>query len=45
MKHWHAFLREAVNVTSMEVFKARLHGALGDLIELKVSQLITGSLD
>jgi len=31
MRHWHRLPREAVDVPSLEVFKARLDGALGYL--------------
>ncbi|KFU86978.1 hypothetical protein M959_12395, partial [Chaetura pelagica] len=29
VRHWHRLLREAVDVPSLEVFKAMLDGALG----------------
>jgi len=32
VKHWHRLPREAVAATSLEVFKARLDGALSNLI-------------
>jgi len=32
VKHWHRLPREAVAAPSLEVFKARLDGALGNLI-------------
>ena len=32
LKHWHMLPREVVNAPSLEVFKARLDGALGSLI-------------
>ncbi|KFQ38666.1 hypothetical protein N332_09338, partial [Mesitornis unicolor] len=31
VRHWHRFPREAVDAPSLEVFKARLEGALGNL--------------
>ena len=31
VKHWHRLLREVVDAPSLEVFKARLDGALGNL--------------
>jgi len=31
-KRWNRFPREAVDVPSLEVFKARLDGALGNLV-------------
>ncbi|KFQ32804.1 hypothetical protein N332_04132, partial [Mesitornis unicolor] len=30
--HWHRLPREAVDTPSLEVFKARLDGALGSLV-------------
>ena len=32
LRHWHRLPREAVDAPSLEVFKARLDGALGNLI-------------
>ncbi|KFR13637.1 hypothetical protein N306_06342, partial [Opisthocomus hoazin] len=32
VKHWNRLPREAVDVPSLEVFKARLHGALSNLV-------------
>ena len=32
VRHWHRLPREAVDAPSLEVFKARLDGALGNLI-------------
>jgi len=32
VRHWHRLPREVVDVVSLKVFKARLHGALGSLI-------------
>ncbi|KFQ33527.1 hypothetical protein N332_13493, partial [Mesitornis unicolor] len=32
VRHWHRLPREVVDGPSMEVFKARLDGALGNLI-------------
>ena len=31
-RHWHWLPREAVGAPSLEVFKARLDGALGNLV-------------
>ena len=31
VRHWHRLPREVVNATSLEVFMARLDGALGSL--------------
>jgi len=41
-KHWHRSPREVADVPSLETFKARLDGALRNLILLKVSLLIAG---
>ncbi|KFO75104.1 hypothetical protein N303_07602, partial [Cuculus canorus] len=32
VRHWHRLPREAVDTPSLEVFKARLDGALGSLV-------------
>ncbi|KFO69771.1 hypothetical protein N303_11476, partial [Cuculus canorus] len=32
VRHWHRLPREVVDAPSLEVFKARLDGALGSLI-------------
>ncbi|KFO72745.1 hypothetical protein N303_04503, partial [Cuculus canorus] len=32
VRHWHRLPREAVDALSLEMFKARLDGALGSLI-------------
>ena len=32
VRHWNRLPREAVNAPSLEVFKARLDGALGSLV-------------
>ncbi|KFO78597.1 hypothetical protein N303_07713, partial [Cuculus canorus] len=32
VRHWHRLSREAVAAPSLEVFKARLDGALGSLV-------------
>jgi len=32
VKHWHRLPRKAVDVPSLEVFKARLDGALSNLV-------------
>ena len=44
MGHWHRLLSEAVDVPSLEVFKARLGGALGNLIWGQVSLPMEGGL-
>ena len=37
VRHWHRLPREAVDSPSLEVFKARLGGALSNLVCWKVS--------
>jgi len=37
VRHWNRFPREAVAAPSLEVFKARLDGALSNLVQWKVS--------
>ncbi len=32
VRHWNRLLREAVDASSLEVSKVRLHGALSDLV-------------
>ncbi|KFO82638.1 hypothetical protein N303_13798, partial [Cuculus canorus] len=32
VRHWHRLPRDAVDAPSLEVFKARLDGALGSLV-------------
>ena len=41
VKPWHRLPREAVEAPSLETFKARLDGALSNLVWLKMS-LLTG---
>jgi len=45
VKHWHRVPRDVVDAPSLEKFKARLDGALSNLIWLKISLLIAGGLD
>jgi len=45
VKHRHRLPREVVAAPSLETFKARLDGALGNLIQLKMSLFIAGGLD
>jgi len=45
VKHWHRLPREVVDAPSLETFKARLDGALSNLIWLKMLLLIAGGLD
>jgi len=44
-KHWHRLPRQVVDVPSLETFKARLDGALSNVIWLKMSLLISGELE
>ena len=45
VKHWERLPREVVGAPSLETFKARLDGALSNLIKLKMSLLTAGRLD
>jgi len=45
VKHWNGLPREVVDAPSLETFKARLDGALSNLMWLKMSQLVAGGLD
>jgi len=45
VKHWDRLPRAVVAAPSLETFKARLDGALSNLIQLKMSLLIAGGLD
>ena len=45
VRHWNKLLREAVDVPSLEAFKARLDGTLGNMVYLEVSLLIAGRLE
>jgi len=44
MRHWHRLPREAVAAPSLAVFKARLDGALSNLVSWKVSLSLAGGL-
>jgi len=44
VKHWHRLPRELVDAPSLETFKAKLDGALSNLIWLKASLFIAGGL-
>jgi len=44
VKHWHRLHREVVDAPSLETFKARLDGALSNLVWLKMSLLTAGGL-
>ena len=45
MRHWLRFPRAVVDVPSLEVFKARLDGALSNLFSWKVSLPMAGDLE
>jgi len=45
VKHWNRLPREAVDAPSPEVFKARLDGALSNLVWWKMSLLLAGDLE
>jgi len=42
--HWHRLPRDVGDAPSLETFKARLDGALSNLIQLKMSLLTAGGL-
>jgi len=44
VKHWHRLPREAMEAPSLETFKARLDGALSNLVQMKTSPLTAGGL-
>ena len=44
MKHWNKLPREVVEAPFLEIFKARLDGALSNLVWLKMSLLTPGRL-
>jgi len=45
VKHWNRLPREAVAAPSLEMFKARLDGALSTLVWWKVSLLMAEGLE
>jgi len=45
VKQWTRLPREVVDASFLETFKARLDGALSNLIYLKMSLLIPGASD
>jgi len=45
VKHWHRLPREVVDALSLAVFKARLDGALSNLVWWKVSLLMAAGLE
>jgi len=44
VRHWHRLPREVVNAPSLETFKARLDGALSNVVWVKMSLLTAGRL-
>jgi len=42
VKHWHRLPRAVVEAPSLKAFKARLDGALSNLVWLKMSLLTAG---
>jgi len=45
VRHWPRLPREMIDAPSLGTFKARLDGALSNLIQLKMSLLMAGGLD
>ena len=45
VRHWHRLHREVVDAPSLEVFEARLDGALSNLVWWKVSLPMAGGLE
>jgi len=45
MRHWNRLPREAVAAPSLAVFKARLDGALSNLVWWKVPLLMAGGME
>jgi len=45
VRHWNRFPREVVDAPSLEVFKARLDGALSNIVRWKMSLPMTGRLE
>jgi len=45
VKHWHRLPREAVDTPSLAVFKARLDGALSNLVWWEMSLPMAGGLE
>ncbi|GAB0179734.1 hypothetical protein GRJ2_000438700 [Grus japonensis] len=45
VRHWNRLPREAVDAPSLEVFKARLDGALGNVVWWRVSLPMAGGLE
>jgi len=44
VKRWNTLPRELVKALSLETFKARLDGALSNLVQLKISLLTAGGV-
>ena len=44
VKHWNRLPREVVDAPSLQTFKARLDGALSNLVWVKMSMLTAGGL-
>jgi len=45
VKHWNMLPREAMDAPSLAVFKARVDGALSNLVWWKMSLLTAGGLE
>jgi len=45
VRHWHRLPREAVDAPSLAVFKARLDGALSNLVWWNMPLLMSGVLE
>lgn len=45
VKHWNKLPSKMVNAPSLETFEVKLDGALGNLIQLKMSLLTAGRLN
>jgi len=45
VRHWHRLPGEAVDAPSLAVFKARLDGALSNLVQWQVSPPMAGGLE
>jgi len=45
VRHWHRLPRMVGDAPSLETFKARLDGALSNLIQLKMSLLTAGGME
>ena len=45
VRHWNTLPREVVDALSLEIFKARLDGALSNLVEREMTLPIAGGLE